>query len=62
MRTVQNVYPEEVGLNGIKFQRRARVVTRDERKDRPSTFRTEESMVVIQKCLFEDRNLSVRKL
>jgi transposase len=34
----------------------------DERKGRPSTSRTEESMEVIQKCLAEDRTLSVRML
>jgi hypothetical protein len=34
----------------------------DERKSRPPTFRTEESTEVIQKCLAEDRTLSVRML
>jgi hypothetical protein len=34
----------------------------DERKGRPSTCRTEESTEVIQKCLAEDRTLSVRML
>jgi predicted HTH transcriptional regulator len=34
----------------------------DERKGRSSTSGTEESTEVIQKCLAEDRNLSVRML
>jgi transposase len=34
----------------------------DERKGRPSTSRTEESKEVIQKCLPEDRTLSLRVL
>jgi transposase len=34
----------------------------DELKGRPSTSRTEESTEVIQKCLAEDRTLSVRML
>jgi methylthioribose-1-phosphate isomerase len=34
----------------------------DERKGRPSTSRTEESTEVIQKCLAEDRTLSVQML
>jgi histone-lysine N-methyltransferase SETMAR len=34
----------------------------DKRKGRPSTSRTEESTEVIQKCLAEDRTLSVRML
>jgi hypothetical protein len=59
VRTVKNVCREQVEM----FKEGERESLQDdELKGRPSTSRTEESTEVIQKCLAEDRTLSIRTL
>jgi hypothetical protein len=56
VRTVKNVYREKVCLNGIRGSKTGRESLQDdERKDRSSVSRKEESTEVIQKCLAEDQ-------
>jgi hypothetical protein len=63
VRTVNNVYREQVCVEWYKrFKEGRESLQDDEPKGSPSTSRREESTEVIQESLAEDRTLSVRML
>jgi hypothetical protein len=59
---LKNAYGEECLWRTSVFQWDKTFKEGRERKGLPSNFRTEESTEVIQKCLAEDRTLSVQML
>jgi hypothetical protein len=62
VRTVKNVYREQVCLMAQKFKEGRESVQDDEGNSCPSTSRTEESTEAVQRCLAEDRTFIVRML